>query len=420
TTTYFVWNNNFYEQIDGVAMGSPLSPVVANFFMEHFEQKALSSIDPKPRCWFRYVDDVFAVWSHGTEALSVFLDKINNVHPKIQFTLEVEKNGCLPFLDVLVCRKPDGSLGHRVYRKPTHTDRYLHKTSNHHPRQKRGVIKTLVDRANRICEPAHLQDELKHLTAAFQANGYSRQEIKRSTNANRRHKDKEEGALSGFALLPFIKGVTDRIGRILTKNKVKTIFKPTQQIRSALRSAKDTREPLSTAGVYRIPCSCGAVYIGTTMRSVNTRLTEHKRCCRLGQVDKSALAEHALAEGEHRIEFSNTQILSTTLHYYTRMQREAIEIYKHPNNFNRTEEGVKLNKVWFPALRTTSTKPMPTNVVNSVQQTPSVDDDRGSQTVQPDHMERCETLLNEPAFAARASVKKLPLRRSLRIRQQRH
>ena len=62
----------------------------------------------------------------------------------------------MDFLDVLILRRANGSLGHKVYRKPTHTDRYLHKLSNHHPRQKRTVVKTLIDQAKRILSPGIL------------------------------------------------------------------------------------------------------------------------------------------------------------------------------------------------------------------------------------------------------------------------
>ena len=68
------------------------------------------------------------------------------------FTLEREPDDWLAFLDVLVLRRADGSLGHKVYKKLTHTDRYMHKLPNHHLRQKKAVLKTLVDRAKRICE----------------------------------------------------------------------------------------------------------------------------------------------------------------------------------------------------------------------------------------------------------------------------
>ncbi|GJQ84994.1 hypothetical protein Trydic_g3656 [Trypoxylus dichotomus] len=81
---------------------------------------------------------------------------------------------------------------------------------------------------------------------------------------------------------------------------------------------KDPRDPLTSTGVYGIPCSCGLVYIGTTKRSINTSLKEHKRNCRLGQADKSAVAEHAPQDGDHNINFANTEVLSTVSHYHTR------------------------------------------------------------------------------------------------------
>ena len=64
--------------------------------------------------------------------------------------------------------------------------------------------------------------------------------------------------------------LTDRIGRIMEKHKLKIIYKPSTPLKDMLRSVKDSRDPLSTAGVYRIPCACGEVYIGTTQRSVKT------------------------------------------------------------------------------------------------------------------------------------------------------
>ncbi|XP_030758072.1 uncharacterized protein LOC115883811 [Sitophilus oryzae] len=124
-------------------------------------------------------------------------------------------------------------------------------------------------------------------------------------------------------------------------------------INDCLRPAKDKRAPLSSAGIYRIPCSCGSVYIGTTKRSVGTRLTEHKRNCRLGQTEKSAVAEHALRDGDHKIQFEDTQVIATTSGYHPRLVREAVEIHKHPNNFNRKEETFYLNRIWHPAISRT-------------------------------------------------------------------
>jgi hypothetical protein len=112
TSSFFRFNGQFYEQTDGVAMGSPLSPVIADFFMERFEETALEGAIHKPLCWFHYVDDTFVIWPHGPRKLSEFLDHLNIIHESIQFTMETERDGHLPLLDIDIYREPDGSLGH--------------------------------------------------------------------------------------------------------------------------------------------------------------------------------------------------------------------------------------------------------------------------------------------------------------------
>jgi hypothetical protein len=74
----------FDAELDGsttlsnVAMGSPLSPVTENFFMEYFEKKAIEEVTHKPVCWFRYVDDTFIIWPHGQEKLTPQQDTVHN------------------------------------------------------------------------------------------------------------------------------------------------------------------------------------------------------------------------------------------------------------------------------------------------------------------------------------------------------
>ena len=162
TTTCFQWMEKFYEQTHGAPMRSPLSPVMANLYMEEFEKKALATSTLKPGFWFRYVDDTLSSWAHGLENLHRFLEHINSLHPSIKFTLEMQKEDkTIPFLDVLLIQK-DGSLGHRVYRKPTHTDRYLHYNSFHHPSIKNLVCKTFINRAKTICEVDNIEGVLEH------------------------------------------------------------------------------------------------------------------------------------------------------------------------------------------------------------------------------------------------------------------
>jgi len=144
--------------------------------MEDFEKKVIEQAPHKPVCWFRYVDDTFVIWPHGQEKLTEFLNHLNRLHKKIQFTMEIEE-GHLPFLDIDIYREMDGSLGHKVYKKPTHTYLYLHQNSHHHPANKQSVLTSLIYRAKALYDKDSLTQELEFLTTVFKDNGYSPQQI---------------------------------------------------------------------------------------------------------------------------------------------------------------------------------------------------------------------------------------------------
>jgi hypothetical protein len=131
-STFFSFQNEIYEKTYGVGMGSPLSLVVANLFMEDLQSKSLASSSLKPEFWITLIDDTFVIWAHGREKIEKIVYHLNNYSEHIKFTMDIEVDGSLPFLDVHVTKKPDGSLGNQVYRKKTHTEQYLHAMSHHH------------------------------------------------------------------------------------------------------------------------------------------------------------------------------------------------------------------------------------------------------------------------------------------------
>ena len=146
-------------------MGSPISPHFANLFMEEFEVKALSSSPYPPHLWLRCVGDTFVINSHQ------LLQHINNQDPHIQITVgEPLQEGTLPFLDTLVATGPSNTLSTAVYRKPTHTDQYLHWDSNHFIVAKHSVYNTLAHRAKAVSYSQEaLHKELNHIKKALQA-----------------------------------------------------------------------------------------------------------------------------------------------------------------------------------------------------------------------------------------------------------
>ena len=154
----FVFQGQYYQQLEGAAMGSPLSPIVANIFMEQFEKEALETAPHPPSLWKRFVDDTFVILE--TQYKEEFFHHINSLDNNIKFTAENTKaDGSIPYLDTLITPKSDGSLQTKVYRKPIHTNQYLKWDSHHAMSNKYSVISSLLHRAKDICSSQELLEE---------------------------------------------------------------------------------------------------------------------------------------------------------------------------------------------------------------------------------------------------------------------
>ena len=209
SATYFVYRGTFYKQIRGCAMGSPVSPIIANLYMEHFELEALSTFARPPEIWYRYVDDNFTKL-HDYD-VDNFTDHLNPRDPYIQFAMEPETDGKLTFLDTCTNVKEDGTTKVTIYRKPTHTDLYLNFDSNHHLEHKRSEVRTLFHGARTtITEDQDKETEMKHLRSVLQNNTYKPWIFK--TPLGTTHKPKgtaNKGSSSISVPLPYIQGVSE-------------------------------------------------------------------------------------------------------------------------------------------------------------------------------------------------------------------
>ena len=92
--SHFIFNEILYKQIDGVAMGSPLGPTIANAFLCFYEKKWLEQCPDKfkPVYYRRYVDDIFVLFK-SRDHLIKFREYLNKCHPNMKFSFEEEKNG---------------------------------------------------------------------------------------------------------------------------------------------------------------------------------------------------------------------------------------------------------------------------------------------------------------------------------------
>ena len=164
----------------------------------------------------------------------------------------------IPFLEVLLAIQEDGSLGHKVYRKPTHTDRYLHYNSFHHPSIKNSVRKTLINRAKTICEVDNTEGELDHLRSVLKMNGYPKKFMYNATITRQDIREKTE--YQSLASLPYIGSVSHKIEGILKEVSIQVHHSSEDKLFQSLCTHKDSVNEFQKPGVYRIPCEWLGIY----------------------------------------------------------------------------------------------------------------------------------------------------------------
>ena len=172
----FIFNNQFYCQTDGVAMGSPLGPILADIFMISFEERFIGLWLKERICaFFRYVDDTFLVFRNYSD-VARFLDHINSCHPNIKFTFELELDCSIPFLDALVHKVfIDGHTRFYTapYKKPTFTGLYTRFDSFCPSRFKSNLVYILLFHAFHICSRrADFWKEVSVIKERLLLNGY--------------------------------------------------------------------------------------------------------------------------------------------------------------------------------------------------------------------------------------------------------
>ena len=321
-TTYFGMGSDIYRQEEGLAMGSPLSPLLANIYMEYFEEMALGSTSLKPSMWLRYIDDTFILWPHQ-EDVQILLDHVNSIWPSLQFTILKEEDNKSLFLDVLVTRTEQGFRS-SVYRKHTFTGQFLNFNSHHPYTVKKGIVRCLQHRAKTICNDTDAsQEEMISLRHNLHRNNYPERITSAPRNLDRRMEDNTRKLTT--VCLPYVKGLAERIKKICSSYDTRTVFTCGSTLRRYFfRVNPPTEFNMTKNWVYSIPCSCGKIYKGEIYCQLKGRLEEHRKAIVRGEIEKSGMADHIWKEkGNHLPLWDKVEIIDRAEHWRIRRLKES-------------------------------------------------------------------------------------------------
>ena len=341
-------------------MGSPLSPIVANLYMESFEVEALRSAPHPPYLWKRFVDDTFT--SLQSSQRDGFLEYLNSIDQHIQFTAEDQRSdGAMPFLDMLVTPGKDGSLSTPVYRKPTHTDLYLQWDSHHTLTSKYSVIGTLQHRANTICsDPQLLHKEVLHLKNALKNCKYptwALNRIQKKTNNPEkkqapRNRNNNNTQKKSYIVVPYYRGLSESIKNIGKKFGVQVYCKGGTTIKNLLMAPKD-RDPIQKQSgvIYRYQCDrvdCDDEYIGETSKIFGEKFKEHLKPPLPYMTTATSVVTMSI------ITINNFNIVGREDLNQMRTIKEALYIRVNDPSLNRNVGKYHLPHVWDEVLFITS------------------------------------------------------------------
>lgn len=355
-SSYFKYNECVYEQTNGLPMGAPLSAMVANMVLEDLENAALETLPVAPALYKRYVDDIFTI-VHTNERSNI-LGKFNNYNPKIQFTLENEKDRTMNFLDVHIERN-NNTLKTKWHTKPTWSGRYLNFQAHAPIKYKRNTVTNIAKRAINFTNPEHRKDQIAKIQETMKRNGYPetftkkiiQQQVHRAYNQRQTDTKREEENVK-YVGIPYIQGTTEKLAKLLRPYKLKIAAKTDNNLQQMYTKLKTKTEiNKCTHVVYKVQCeNCNGSYIGQTRQYLGSRIKAHENSVKNKNTDKTALKKHHEDHG-HTFDFKNVKILKKEPLEKKRIIYESLYIKKDPTSINDRKDIENISVIYNSALK---------------------------------------------------------------------
>jgi hypothetical protein len=361
----FLFNGIYYYQVDGVAMGSPLGPTLANAFLCHHEIVWLNNCPPqfKPVYYKRYVDDII-VFFKDKKHVKKFLRYLNSRHPNITFTIEEEENDRLPFLDIEI-RRENGKLVTSVYKKNTFSGVYLNFDSYLPKQYKQGLIYSLLFRAFKICsDKIKFRKEIEKLTTILKKNSFPCFFINRCIKLcldklfTKRPSETSTSQKKELRIvLPFLGKVSLQVKRrlrniyklYLPNVKLNVIFSSKRRLNNSFCYKDRIPMDINSLILYNFTCSiCKDTYLGKTKRHFLVREYEHlglsvatNKSLKFNSSNASDIRKHLHTCG-HTSSLEDFKIVGNASNDYHLRIKESLLISKYKPPLNITKRSIPL------------------------------------------------------------------------------
>lgn len=359
---YFIYGDNIYSQTYGMPMGNPLSPTIADIVLDALLEQTLQELDKnnvKIKLITKYVDDLFAIIKKDDE--STILTTFNGYHNKLKFTIEREKDNFIPYLDMTIHRE-SGGIVTDWYTKPMASGRIINFHSTQPLKQKINTATNMLTKAITLSHNKFHKKNIDKVRNILIENSFPIHLTNNLINKITKKPshiitEKETSGNTKYFSLPYIPKLTEntQLQEIINDKDISLAHKPNRTTATLFTQTKTKIETMEKSNVvYQITCTgkedeeCGRVYIGTTKRSLGTRIAEHDADIKRKKY-LTALSQHCL-ENEHTPDLRDVKILDTEIREGKRYTKESLRIQKHTHTINKKEERDKSNANYTIAL----------------------------------------------------------------------
>lgn len=357
---FFIYDDKYYKQTFGLAMGNNLSPILAHFVLEDLLLECTDKINYDIKLLRKYVDDLIILIPR--DILMKLLKLMNDYHPRLKFTVENEdENRSINYLDMSL-KIVNDKIRTKWYSKEVSSGRLLNFYSSHPFSMKKNVAYNFIQKVFKLSDVEYKKECEMKIIKILKQNNYPLKIIRKlinqhkfNTNQNIPTNNQQNVAQNTFyCSFPYVKGLTEKLKDDLKEVKnVKLGLRPVSKLSQFFTNTKSKRYVPRQGSCYVIPCGgninnpCEKLYIGESLRdSKLDRKKEHVRNYK-NAIDKphnmncsDACVSHAIKE-KHIFDFEKMTILEYESDWKKRKHLESMYI----NSFQDKAVNFKIDTV---------------------------------------------------------------------------